>query len=700
MKASNPSAPTTQSKEKKLSTQRWMWLNLLRSALIPLLLVETGLIAVYLFSNAYIRDSNISVLRDQADKQLTNTARLEVDVINRQLQEIEGLTRVYKDNVERLLNQSYPKVESLPPGYGRTEDGVLYSEADNGDAASFYSGFTPPERQDLGKVVQLEASDPLMLSIMNANSLVNAIYFNSWDSYNRIYPWFQTQEQYPPEMDIAQYNFYYDADAQHNPERGVVWTEVYVDPAGQGWMTSSVAPVYKGDFLEGVVGIDITVETIVQQILQLDIPWGGYAVLLNRSGTIMALPAQGEKDFGLKELTEHSYQQAITEESFKPEKFNINAREDTQALAEAIKSSETGRSSVMLQGSSKRVAWQDIEATGWTLLTIVDEAEVYSEATSLAERFTQVGYLLIAGLIVFYLCFFAYMWRRSVEMSRSISSPLQRLNQLMAEIGRENYEQPLPRFTLMELQQSAQEVVQMGEALGGANRAKNQFLSSISHELRTPMTSIIGFAQLLKSSEQLTEEDQECLDEILHSGQHLLRLINDVLELAQVQAESSQIPGEWVEVRNVVSSALRISEPQARSKQVSIEVCPEQGQESLQAFADGSRLCQVLINLLSNAIKYNNEQGEVRVRWYAKDEQTLRIEVQDTGVGIGMDKQSELFQPFNRLGFETSNIQGTGIGLTISKRLVELMRGQIGCESEKGSGSTFWLDLPRGPQSE
>ncbi len=700
MNASNPSAPTTQSKEKKLSTQRWMWLNLLRSALIPLLLVETGLIAVYLFSNAYIRDSNISVLRDQADKQLTNTARLEVDVINRQLQEIEGLTKVFKDNVGRLLNQSYPKVESLPPGYGRTDDGVIYSETDNGAAASFYSGVTPPERQDLGKMVHLEASDPLMLSIMNANSLVNAIYFNSWDSYNRIYPWFQTQEQYPPEMDIPQYNFYYDADAQHNPERGVVWTEVYVDPAGQGWMTSSVAPVYKGDFLEGVVGIDITVETIVQQILQLDIPWGGYAVLLNRSGTIMALPAQGEKDFGLKELTEHSYQRAITEESFKPEKFNINAREDTQALAEAIKSSETGRSSVMLQGSSKRVAWQYIEATGWTLLTIVDEAEVYSEATSLAERFTQVGYLLIAGLIVFYLCFFAYMWRRSVEMSRSISSPLQRLNQLMAEIGRENYEQPLPRFTLMELQQSAQEVVQMGEALGGANRAKNQFLSSISHELRTPMTSIIGFAQLLKSSEQLTDEDQECLDEILHSGQHLLRLINDVLELAQVQAESSQIPGEWVEVRNVVSSALRISEPQARSKQVSIEVCPEQGQESLQAFADGSRLCQVLINLLSNAIKYNNEQGEVRVRWYAKDEQTLRIEVQDTGVGIGMDKQSELFQPFNRLGFETSNIQGTGIGLTISKRLVELMRGKIGCESQEGSGSTFWLDLPRGPQSE
>lgn len=700
MNAPTPSAPSAKTSTKKLSTQRWMWLNLLRSALIPLLLVETGLIAIYLFSNAYIRDSNISVLRGQADEQLANTARLEVDVIDRQLQEIQGLTQVYRDGVQRLLNQPYPQVDSLPPEYGRTEEGVLFSKADNGDAASFYSGFTPPEQQDLGKVVQLEASDPLMLSIMNANPLVNAIYFNSWDSYNRIYPWFQTQEQYPPEMDIPQYNFYYDADAEHNPDRGVVWTEVYVDPAGQGWMMSAAAPVYRGDFLEGVVGIDITVETIVQQILGLDIPWGGYAVLLNRSGTIMALPGKGEQGFGLKELTEHSYQKAITEESFKPEQFNINTRDDTQALAEAIKNSPSGGSSIMLRGSTKRVAWQEIDATGWTLLTIVDEAEVYQEATTLAERFTQVGYLLIAGLVVFYLCFFAYMWRRSISMSRSISTPLQRLNQLMAEIGRERYEQPLPRFTLLELQQSAEEVVQMGEALGCANRAKNQFLSSISHELRTPMTSIIGFAQLLKSSDQLTEEDQECLDEILHSGGHLLRLINDVLELAQVQSESNHIPGELVEVRSVVSSALRISEPQARGKEIALNVSPAPENEALEVFADGSRLCQVLINLMSNAIKYNNPGGEVQVRWFAKDETTLRIEVQDNGVGIGSEKLSELFQPFNRLGYETSNIQGTGIGLTISKRLIELMGGDIGCDTEEGSGSTFWLDLPRGPQEE
>lgn len=672
-----------------LSTQRWVWQALVRSALIPLLLVETLLVAVYLFSSGYIREANVELLRDQADEQLVNTARLEVNVITEQVRTITGLVEIYRQAVGRAL--AAPPPRSGEGQYSRNAEGVLYSPFDDGRAASFYSAVTPVEHQDMHKVYRLESLDPLMLDMMRTHPMVNAIYFNSWDGYNRIYPWFDTTAQYEPDTVARDYPFYYAADALHNPGRDVVWTDVYVDPAGLGWMTSAVAPVYRGDFLEGVVGVDITVATIVKQIQQLDIPWQGYAVLINRQGTIMALPPRGERDFGLEELTAFNYSAGVPGENFKPERFNIRRRPDTAALADRMLAESDGQGVLLLNGQSKRVAWREVDTAGWQLLTIVDEAAIYRSADELARHFRTIGYLLILGLVLFYLLFFAYTWRRSVWLSRAISAPLATLNRVLSEIGQERYDQPGLRFRLQELQQSADAVVRMGAALGRANRAKNRFLSSISHELRTPLTSIIGFAQLAQASDRLGDDERACIDEILCASEHLLSLINDVLDLAQVQAEQVHVHPTSLCLAELVDACLRMVEPQAAERSVQLQTF-QQGRE-LSVWADAKRLSQVLLNLLSNAIKYNQSGGQVRVESVVR-EGRVRISVIDTGTGINPELQQELFLPFNRLGYETSNIPGTGIGLSISKQLVDLMAGDIGCDSQPGQGSTFWVELP------
>ncbi len=674
-----------------LSTQRWVWRALVRSALIPLLLVETLLVGVYLFSSGYIREANIDLLRNQADEQLVNTARLEVNVINEQVRAVTGMVEIYRQSVVRAL--ATPAPERGKGLYRRNADGVLYSPVNDGMAASFYSAITPPERQDMAKVYRLEALDPLMLDIMGAHSMVNAIYFTSQDGYIRNYPWFDTPAQYAPDYMAADYPFYYSADAERNPERRVVWTDVYVDPSGLGWMTSAVAPVYRGDVLEGVVGVDITVATTVQQIQQLNIPWHGYAVLINRKGMIMALPPRGERDFGLEELSAFSYSEGVQDESFKPERFNIRQRPDTAELARQMQANPEGQGVLVLKGEPKRVAWREVDTAGWKLLTIVDEAAIYRSADELARHFRIIGYLLILGLVLFYLLFFAYTWRRSVWLSRSISAPLATLNRVLSEIGQERYDQPHLRFRLQELQQSADAVIKMGAALGRANRAKNRFLSSISHELRTPLTSIIGFAQLAQASEHLGGDERACVDEILRASDHLLRLINDVLDLAQVQAENIQVQPESLCLAELVDACLRMVEPQAAESAVQLEAF-RQGRQ-LRVMADANRLSQILLNLLSNAIKYNRMGGQVRVECVVRDGR-VRISVIDTGIGISPDRQSELFLAFNRLGYENSNIPGTGIGLSISKQLVELMGGSIGCVSRPGQGSTFWVELPQG----
>lgn len=315
-------------KSDQIATHAWVWRTMVKTGLIPLILVESVLIAVYLLSNHFISSENMSYIYRQANSELLISARRETSIIREKLITVANLTKIYQSETQRVLLDNSQSFNPDDQNLDIADNGVMYSKVDDGGAASFYSAYYPDK--DMEKVLKLGELDPLIKQMTTNNELVSAVYFNTWDSYNRIYPWFFTLDQYPPDMNIPEYNFYYLADAKHNPGKGTVWTDVYIDPAGQGWMASSIAPVYNQDFLEGVVGLDITVGSIVENIQNLSVPWGGYAILTSNSGNIMALPPLGEVDFGVTELTDYSYQQAITEEIFKPDQFNLLKREDTQ----------------------------------------------------------------------------------------------------------------------------------------------------------------------------------------------------------------------------------------------------------------------------------------------------------------------------------------------------------------------------------
>ncbi|OHD25970.1 MAG: hypothetical protein A2Y38_19300 [Spirochaetes bacterium GWB1_59_5] len=222
-----------------------------------------------------------------------------------------------------------------------------------------------------------------------------------------------------------------------------------------------------------------------------------------------------------------------------------------------------------------------------------------------------------------------------------------------------------------------------------ANQAKSLFLSSMSHELRTPMNAILGFGQLLEMESSLDPAHLDFIQEIIKAGHHLLELINDVLDLARIESGKVDLMMESISCVPLVDECLNLVRPLASKQNITINsTCPPE----LTVRADRMRLKQVLINILSNAIKYNTNGGSVAVRVSARDGK-IRFSISDTGRGIAKERMSELFAPFNRLGLESSDIEGTGIGLTISKQLVELMGGWIGATSEPGTGSRFWIDL-------
>jgi len=233
------------------------------------------------------------------------------------------------------------------------------------------------------------------------------------------------------------------------------------------------------------------------------------------------------------------------------------------------------------------------------------------------------------------------------------------------------------------------EQVALERQLYQANRAKSEFLSRMSHDLRTPLNSILGFAQLLELDE-LTSSQYESLRHISRAGSHLLDLINEILDMARIDAGKLEFALEPVSIEEVVREVASLMQPQAEQFDVAVDVASMRVPHVL---ADRQRLRQSVTNLVSNAIKYNRRGGLVRIYGDSTHDGRVRLSVKDTGPGIPFDRQAAVFAPFERLGAEETTIEGTGVGLTLAKRVMEAMGGAIGFDSKVGLGSTFWIEL-------
>lgn len=232
-----------------------------------------------------------------------------------------------------------------------------------------------------------------------------------------------------------------------------------------------------------------------------------------------------------------------------------------------------------------------------------------------------------------------------------------------------------------------------------ANLAKSDFLSSMSHELRSPLNAILGFAQLMETeSPEPTPSQQESIGRILQAGWHLLNLINEILDLAKIESGKFSMSPEPVSLGEVLLECQGMVEGQALKHE--IQLAFPVFDVPCFVVADRTRLKQILINLLSNGIKYNREQGVLEVSYTRDLPESIRIEIRDTGAGLSPDMLEQLFQPFNRLGQEISGEEGTGIGLVVAKKLIEMMGGSIGVESTVGVGTVFWFELKVSVQPE
>lgn len=496
-------------------------------------------------------------------------------------------------------------------------------------------------------------------------------------------------------MDITTFNFYYEADAQHNPNRSVVWTDAYTDPAGQGWMVSTIEPVYNGDFLEGVTGLDVTATTLVDQVLKMQIPWSGYGILVSRTGAIMALSPEGEADFGRggQDL------------------FN---RTDLGDLPRTVQQRASGITPAVLNGEGKQVAWNTVAATGWKLVIVVRDSAIQAQALDLSHRISTLLYVMIGAITLFYICFFLYLYRQARRMSLDIAQPLTSINDIVRQIGHGNYNQAIKPAAVLELDETSRGLVQMGKRLDekraallltqeqlraakeeaeAAAKAKTQFLATMSHEIRTPMNGVLGMTELL-SDTRLTPTQKEYADIISVSAKSLLSIIDDILNYAKVEAGKTVLVDDEFGLLNLLEGVLDMLAPSAQAKKLELVLRMPAGVPE-RVIGDQDRLRQVLVNLLGNAIKFSDvgqAVTSVSIAEETDESVLLRFEVRDSGIGIRPEDQPKIFDVFQQVdGSSTRRHGGTGLGLAISRELVRLFGGAIGVESEFGAGSVFWF---------
>ncbi|WP_160683503.1 ATP-binding protein [Clostridium sp. C2-6-12] len=819
-----------------ISLYKWIWQSYIDTALIPLILVELIFICIYFGSFTWSQSNNVSLLKEQAQNELQHIVNQESNSINYQLESIENSVVLFSNQINQALKNTTTLTPADSNGLVYSKNGNLYTKegSNYGDVSIFYSNVISNKDNQLEKVSKVLTTQKLMVDIKNTEPLATSIYFNSFDSLNITYPYSTVISSSNSLMNAPSYNFYYEADANHNPDKKVKWTNAYVDPAGNGLITSAIYPVYNNNFLEGVVGIDITLDTIANQVLTMEIPWQGYGMLIDKKGCILSFSNRNENDFG---LAEKSYDKIQLRDKLNTDEFNLYKNKELSLLGNQVENNSSGFSTSNIKGNSKFISWATIPNTEWKLLVIVPEQNIYSKINSLKDSLIEMGIFVISGLLLSYFIFFVLLYKKAKETSYTFANSLLEIGTIVQRISNKEYNINPPKLNITELKDVSGQLIKMGQNLGDTNKnllltqyqlmkketdlkalvnsindiilevdakgtitnfwsrthkelfnlymqgcfssisdlldietsklarkkifyvmktkettsmdfnlesnsglkwfqasisprlndstrvvvsarditiqkkmaksliaakeeaekaskAKSEFLSSMSHELRTPLNAILGFSQILELDPEspLTGSQQESVTEILKAGNHLLELINEVLDLSKIESGKLSISIESVSVKSVMLEALSIIKPFADTHDIKLITYDIENDDEF-VYVDNTRLKQILINLLSNAIKYNKQNGEVTF-YHERHDDKYKFHVIDTGIGLSKSDLDLIFKPFQRLNKNNNTIEGTGIGLTVAKQLVELMNGEIYVESEKGVGSHFWVEFP------
>ena len=695
---------------KKQRLEKFLSKHFIRYSLIPILVVEVALLVMYFSINSYISSKNINLLLDEAQSHSQAILENEANFISEKLNEVSKMALLLQNEHQTIFTN--PNRFGLPnnePKFSVAPNGVFYKTNEIG-ASLYYSSKTPITQKQIDKATFTEAMDISLKSVVDINPDIVAAYFNSWDNMNRLYPFIpKVYEQYGEHINMEDYNFYYLATKKHNPDKKPVWTGAYLDPAGNGWMLSCIVPIYKNDFLEGVTGLDITIDRFVKNILNRKLPYDANLFMVDKDGMILAMPEKIEELLGLKELKEHLYTNAILKTISKPEEFNLlkNKSPFAEHFKDLIKNNKT-LSTLKINDNEYVTLQQNIDETNWKLMILIDKKNIFASIEYLKNLSNKIGYIAIALLLLFYIIFFYLLLKKINKFSFSITQPIIDLSKQTSQIKETNSDIKVLDTNILEISQLSQNFTEMINKLNlknkklydakvfaeEANKAKDNFLANMSHELKTPLNSInvISDIMLKNKSNSLDETQLKNIQIINKCGKDLIYLITDILDLSKLDAKKINLSIEKVDIKKSIQTIYDKFYEQTKNK--NLEFVLEIDENIKDIYTDLEKLKQIINNLLSNAIKFTNK-GQIRLK-VKNENEFIKINIEDDGIGIAQENLNEIFERFKQVDSSTTRkYGGTGLGLAISKELCKLLDIKIDVKSELNKGTTFELLLPK-----
>jgi signal transduction histidine kinase len=702
-------------KDKQLKTtlKSILYKSFLKTALIPLVIIELTLLLLYFGISDYMISKSKQSLSSEIRNNLYTILEKEAQNINFQLKDVSQQAKFLQNQQENIFKHKVDFLKiSKKEEYKVAPNGVYYKVKDDGGASLWYGASIKIGEKEKEKAYFTGAFDDTLKYTVNKNDLIVASYFNSNDSMNRLYPFIKdVHMQYDPTMKIEEYNFYYEADEKHNPKKEPVWTSAYLDPAGLGWMVSCIVPIYNNNFLEGVTGLDVTIDKFINNILNLKLPWDAQAFLVGNDGLILAMPKKLEDIFSLKELNEHKYTDVVTKDNIKPEEFNIYKNEKLSKYFGKLLHTDTFMIESTINGKEYIIAQSKIEQTNWKLFVIVDKSIVYSPVNEVQNIANKIGLFAIAGMLLFYVIFFIFLSKKVKKIATFISSPISHLAQITKNFTTNLEVTKIENVEIEEIDLLSTNFYNMTKELYiktvlledlntslkdkvkseiEKNRQKDQTLlqqsrmaqmgeliSMIAHQWRQPLASIASitirmkFKMALEHFDSMEKEKQkEFLDYIENEIDDIGQLI-DTLTLTiddfrdfykpnkEMQRLSLQIP---------IKKAISILKPEIINQSIELtEIYDFNGE----ALIYENELLQVFLNILKNTLDNFKEQDienkliEIQIK---EENEKIIISIKDNGGGIDKTIIDKIFDPY----FSTKDSKnGTGLGLYMSKIIIE-----------------------------